>query len=229
MNSAVAPEFDGPVRESQPTMAPRDDIDHRSARRLRRQQGRRRTRAARQRASGHGAAAVQGARRRGGQARRMGVRQAGARPAPVVLLSRRGRGVDQTSAAANIAALIEIVADDPGPRILNSADPDAPSALEISRIVAATSRPPVAGGPSRRARAGGARPPSLGPGAGDPAGHERGRAARLPAGRRLRRHRDRRAGLAGPSRRPAAAGFDHDYFAPMLDYAAEDAYLAALP
>lgn len=32
----------------------------------------------------------------------------------VVALSGHGRGVDQTSAAANIAALIEVVAGDPG-------------------------------------------------------------------------------------------------------------------
>jgi nucleoside-diphosphate-sugar epimerase len=53
-----------------------------------------------------------------------------------VLLAHRGSGVVQTTAAANIAALVETVAGEPGARILNCADPDAPSALEISRIVA---------------------------------------------------------------------------------------------
>jgi nucleoside-diphosphate-sugar epimerase len=45
--------------------------------------------------------------------------------------------VDHTTAAANIAALVEVVAAQPGTRILNCADPDAPTALEISRAVAA--------------------------------------------------------------------------------------------
>jgi hypothetical protein len=44
---------------------------------------------------------------------------------PAVFLARRGRGVDQSTAAANLAALIEVVAAAPGRRILNSADPDA--------------------------------------------------------------------------------------------------------
>jgi nucleoside-diphosphate-sugar epimerase len=56
---------------------------------------------------------------------------------PVVVLANRGLGVDHPSAAANIAALIDIVAARPGQRILNIADPDAPNALAISRVVAA--------------------------------------------------------------------------------------------
>lgn len=55
---------------------------------------------------------------------------------PAVLLADRGRGIDQTTAAANLAALVEVVAHDPGRRVLNSADPDAPSVLEISRTIA---------------------------------------------------------------------------------------------
>ena len=55
---------------------------------------------------------------------------------PVVLLAHGGRGIDHPTAAANVAALVEVVAAQPGRRILNSADPDAPSALEISRAVA---------------------------------------------------------------------------------------------
>ena len=55
---------------------------------------------------------------------------------PAVFLAGRGAGVDHTTAAANIAALIEVAAAKPGRRILNSADPDAPSALEISRTIA---------------------------------------------------------------------------------------------
>jgi nucleoside-diphosphate-sugar epimerase len=55
---------------------------------------------------------------------------------PVLVLARRGAGVDHTTAASNIAALIETAARVPGSRILNCADPDTPSALEISRVVA---------------------------------------------------------------------------------------------
>jgi nucleoside-diphosphate-sugar epimerase len=55
---------------------------------------------------------------------------------PAVLLARRGAGTDHPTAAANIAALIEVAAAKPGARILNSADPDAPSGLEISRTIA---------------------------------------------------------------------------------------------
>ena len=54
---------------------------------------------------------------------------------PAVFLAHRGAGVDHTTAAANVAALIEVVAAHPGQRILNSADPDAPSALNISRTI----------------------------------------------------------------------------------------------
>ena len=55
---------------------------------------------------------------------------------PAVFLANRGAGVEHTSAAANIAALIETAAARPGARILNCADPDAPSALEIARTIA---------------------------------------------------------------------------------------------
>jgi nucleoside-diphosphate-sugar epimerase len=55
---------------------------------------------------------------------------------PAVLLAHGGRGVDHSTAAANVASLIETVAGLPGTRILNIADPDAPSALEIARTIA---------------------------------------------------------------------------------------------
>jgi nucleoside-diphosphate-sugar epimerase len=55
---------------------------------------------------------------------------------PALLLARRGAGIDHTTAAANIAALVETVATQPGQRILNCADPDAPSGLEIARVIA---------------------------------------------------------------------------------------------
>ncbi|MFF2052834.1 NAD-dependent epimerase/dehydratase family protein [Leifsonia sp. NPDC058194] len=54
-----------------------------------------------------------------------------------VLLAHRGRGFDHPTAAANAAALVEVVAPLPGSRILNTADPDVPTGLDIARIVAA--------------------------------------------------------------------------------------------
>ena len=47
-----------------------------------------------------------------------------------------GDSVDQLTAAANTAALIELVAAQPGARILNSADPDSPPAEQIVRTIA---------------------------------------------------------------------------------------------
>jgi nucleoside-diphosphate-sugar epimerase len=56
---------------------------------------------------------------------------------PTVLLAGHGRGTDHPSAATNIAALVEVVAERPGRRILNAADPDAPDGLTISRVTTA--------------------------------------------------------------------------------------------
>lgn len=56
---------------------------------------------------------------------------------PAVFLARGGAGADHPSAAANIAALIEVVASAPGRRILNGADPDCPDGRQIARTVAA--------------------------------------------------------------------------------------------
>jgi len=134
-NSAIAPQFDGPIRETQPTVAP-GGADYRTR-------------------EGYGAnkvAAEQVLLDSGGLVtvlRPSKIHGEGAaRPRewifvkrvldrrPAVFLAHRGTGVDHTTAATNIAALIEVVAATPGRRILNSADPDAPSALEISRTIA---------------------------------------------------------------------------------------------
>ena len=133
--SDTQPDYGGPILESQPTMAP-GDMDYRTR-------------------EGYGANKVAAEHialdsglpisiLRPGR-----VHGVGAKPArewvfvkrvldrrPAVLLAARGRGVVQTTAAANIAALIETVAQQPGARILNSADPDAPSAREIARTIA---------------------------------------------------------------------------------------------
>lgn len=53
-----------------------------------------------------------------------------------VLLARRGVGADHPSAALNIAALIATVADRPGRRVLNVADPDCPDGRTIASVIA---------------------------------------------------------------------------------------------
>lgn len=226
VNSAASPDFGGPVRESQPTMAPREDIDHLSA------DGYGANKVAAERVlldSGHPVTVLRPSRVHGdGTAKPdewVFVKRVLDRRG-VVVLCRGGRGVDQTSAAANIAALIEVAADRPGPRVLNSADPDAPSALEISRIVAAH-----LGHQWREVLLDEHAPAGLGRHPWD----------RVPA-IRLDTSAARRLGYrpAGDYAATVTAeldwlvsttglppGFDHDYFAPMLDYAAEDGYLAA--
>jgi hypothetical protein len=71
-NSEVPPRFAGPIRETQPGRAERRGL--RLARRLRREQGRGRTGATRQRTAGVCAAGVEDSRARRGPAARVGVR-----------------------------------------------------------------------------------------------------------------------------------------------------------
>jgi nucleoside-diphosphate-sugar epimerase len=47
-----------------------------------------------------------------------------------------GESIDHLTAAENTAALIETLAHAPGPRIVNSADPDTPTAEEIVHVIA---------------------------------------------------------------------------------------------
>ncbi|MFC4242731.1 NAD-dependent epimerase/dehydratase family protein [Gryllotalpicola reticulitermitis] len=51
-------------------------------------------------------------------------------------LAHRGRGGDHTTAAANIASLVEVVAAQPATRVLNVGDADAPTGLQIAETVA---------------------------------------------------------------------------------------------
>ncbi len=136
VNSDVPPHFATPITEAQPTLAPTTDIDYRSR-------------------EGYGAskvAAEQVVLESGLPVtvlRASQIHGVGASPArewavvkrvldgrTALLLARRGVGGVHTTAAANLAALIETVAHRPGTRVLNSADPDAPSALEICRTIA---------------------------------------------------------------------------------------------
>ncbi|GAA4215834.1 NAD-dependent epimerase/dehydratase family protein [Microbispora amethystogenes] len=134
-NSDVEPRYDGPIRETQATMAP-SDIDHNSR-------------------EGYGANKVAAEH----VALDSGLPVSVLRPSLIhgvgaafprewvfvkraldrraaVLLARRGSGTVHPTAAANVAALIETVAHAPGARVLNIADPDVPSALDISRAIA---------------------------------------------------------------------------------------------
>lgn len=136
VNSDTAPRFDAPIREDAPTMAP-GDMDYNS------REGYGANKVAAERVlldSGHPVTVVRASK----------VHGEGASPArewyfvrrildrrPVVVLADRGAGIDHPTAATNTAALIETVAALPGSRIVNSADPDAPDVLAISRIIAA--------------------------------------------------------------------------------------------
>jgi nucleoside-diphosphate-sugar epimerase len=135
-NSADPPRFEGPIRETQPTLAP-GQLDYRSA------EGYGRNKVAAEEVlldSGLPVTVLRPSK----------VHGEGARPPrewvfvkrvldhrDTVLLAHRGVGTDHTTAAANVAALVETVATKPGRRVLNSADPDAPSGLDIARTVAA--------------------------------------------------------------------------------------------
>ena len=134
-NSDVAPRFERPIRESQPTMAPGDG-DYSS------REGYGANKVAAEQVlleSGAPVTVLRPSKIHGRGARRprewvFVKRVLDGRPA--VLLANRGASVDHTTAAANIAALVETVSARPGARVLNSADPDAPSALEIARTIA---------------------------------------------------------------------------------------------
>jgi nucleoside-diphosphate-sugar epimerase len=134
-NSPVGPDFGGPVREDQPTVAPGYG-DYRSA------EGYPAGKVAAEQVlldSGVPVTVLRPSKIHGPGSRQprewVFVRRVLDRR-PALFLAHRGAGVDHPTAAANIAALIELAAARPGPRILNAADPDAPSALEISRVIA---------------------------------------------------------------------------------------------
>jgi len=134
-NSDVAPRFDAPVRETQPTLPPGGG-DYQTA------EGYGPNKVAAEQVlldSGRPVTVLRPSKIHGAGAstprewvfvkRVLDRRRA-------ILLAHRGAGIDHTTAAVNIAALIEVVAAEPGSRVLNAADPDAPSVLEISRTIA---------------------------------------------------------------------------------------------
>jgi nucleoside-diphosphate-sugar epimerase len=134
VNSDTPPRFEGPIHETQPTMTPRD-IDHLA------REGYGANKVAAELVALDSGLPISVLR----PSRIHGVRASPPREWALVkrvldgrttlLLADRGAGVVHLTAAANLAALIETVARHPGSRILNSADPDAPSALEICRTI----------------------------------------------------------------------------------------------
>jgi nucleoside-diphosphate-sugar epimerase len=134
-NSDVAPDFGGPITETQPTMAP-GDMDYNS------REGYGANKVAAERVlldTGAPVTVVRPSKVHGEGALRprewVYVKRALDRR-PVVLFAHGGTGTDHPTAAVNIAALVEVVADQPGQRILNSADPDTPSIVDIARAIA---------------------------------------------------------------------------------------------
>jgi nucleoside-diphosphate-sugar epimerase len=134
-NSDVAPHFNGPIRESQSTMVPGDG-DYMT------REGYGANKVAAEHVlfdSGLPVNVIRPSKVHGAGALRprewIFIKRALDRR-PVVILAHRGAGIDHTSAAVNIAALIEVCAAAPASRILNCGDPVAPSALEISRSIA---------------------------------------------------------------------------------------------
>jgi nucleoside-diphosphate-sugar epimerase len=221
-NSDVAPRFRGPIREAQPTVAPgAGDYTTRegyaankiAAEQVLLESGRPVT--VLRPSKVHGAGAPRP--REWFFVRRVLDRR------PAVLLARGGAGTDHTTAAANVAALIETVSRVPGPRVLNCADPDAPSALEISRVIARR-----LGHVWDEVLLDGA-PGTLGAHPWDPehpivldtsAAVELGYA---PAGDYATTVADEIDWLVATR---GEGRLDEEFFAPLFDYAAEDRYLA---
>lgn len=134
-NSDVPPRFDGPIRETQATVPPGTD-DPMS------RYGYGTSKVAAERVlldSDHAVTVLRPGKVHGAGARQPREwvflkRVLDRRPA--VLLARRGRSVDHTTAADNVAALVATVANLPGRRVLNVGDPDAPDVRQIARTVA---------------------------------------------------------------------------------------------
>ena len=58
-------------------------------------------------------------------------------------LSHRGLSGNHPTAAVNLARLATLCAEHPGPRVLNSADPDTPAAADVVAAIAAACRRPI--------------------------------------------------------------------------------------
>jgi nucleoside-diphosphate-sugar epimerase len=228
-NSDAPARFDGPITEAQSTMAPADDIDFNS------REGYGANKVAAERVlldSGAPVTVIRPSKVHGPGARRprewVFVKRILDRR-PVVLLANGGRGGDHPSAAANIAALVETVASKPGRRILNIADPDRPTASDIAAVIAGQLHHTWTQIPLDETA-----PDGLGATPWDvahpivldtTAAHDLGY---TPVGDYAATVAATVGWLVAGARGEADGLPDDDdpYFAPMLDYAAEDAYLA---
>ena len=162
-----------------------------------------------------------------------------------VFLVSAGAGVDHTTAAVNIAALVECVTRNPGTRILNSADPDAPSALDISLVVASYFGHEweevllPGGGVSPRVDAGGAGPGSQEPESPELGAHPWDSAAPIvldtraslelgyvPVGDYAATVRDEIAWLSRTADDPRQKVLRSEFFSRYVDYSLEDQFLS---
>jgi|GEM_PF-3600227 len=144
VNSHQVPVFDRPVTEAQPTVVP-SDADPNS------REGYGANKVAAEQvllASGQPVRVLRPSRIHGAGAKRplewvfvKGVLDR----RPAVLLADGGAGADHPTAAANLAALVEVVAAAPGRRILNCADPDVPTAARSPGPL-----PPISATPGAR-------------------------------------------------------------------------------
>nr|WP_090582572.1 nucleoside-diphosphate sugar epimerase [Arthrobacter sp. ov407] len=137
VNGDESPQFEGPIREDAPTLPPAgDDVNPFS------REGYAPCKVAAELAaldSGLPVTVIRPSKVHGPwtrQARTQGIVEYMLRGEPTIELADPDT-VDHLSAAANVAALIETLAAHPGPRILNAADPDTPSALQIVQAIAA--------------------------------------------------------------------------------------------
>jgi nucleoside-diphosphate-sugar epimerase len=135
MNSDQPPRFDGPIDESQPTLRP--DGSPAGTR-----EGYGPNKVAAEDVlleSGHPVTVLRASKVHGAWSRRprewVFVKRVLDRRRHVFLAG-QGLGGDHCTAAVNVAALIELVAGKPSPRVLNIADPDVPTVVEIARLVA---------------------------------------------------------------------------------------------
>lgn len=172
-NSETPPCFDGPIDESQPTVAPGNG-DHTT------REGYGQNKIAAEHVlldSGHPVTVLRPSKVHGAGAARprewVFVKRVLDRR-PAVFLAHRGAGVDHTTAAVNVAALVEVVAAAPGRRILNKRRPRrAERARDLAHDRAA-SRSRLGGGAARREVPGAARAAPVGRAAPGRAGHDRG-------------------------------------------------------
>ncbi len=230
LNSPTPPDFGGPLREDAPTVAPGDG-DHRTG------EGYARNKAAAERVlldSGRPVTVIRPSQVYGEAATRPPewyfVKRVLDGRTAVPLAHRGARAVHRT-AAATLAALVATVAADPAARVLNCADPDAPTGAGAARLTAARLGhdwcPVPLDGDFDGMPAGPWFPRydlRLDTTAASALGHEpAGRWADLAPATVDRLAADARPGADGGHELP---GIDAEYFDGLFDYAAEDRLLA---